>query len=163
MDDVRIHPAPAQPGGPPIVVAGRQEPAMRRAARMGDGWMPYLYSPRRYAASVATIREHAARLGRTLDGFEWCAFVFVGIDADGDRARDETVHFLGGTYRQDFRAMLDHVAAVGDADDVTASLQRFVDAGARHLIFAPASSDPAATIERLFDDVVPRLHEEDDQ
>src|SRR3954447_20396941 len=32
MDDVRIHPAPAQAGGVPIVVAGRQPVAMRRAA-----------------------------------------------------------------------------------------------------------------------------------
>jgi probable F420-dependent oxidoreductase len=159
MDDVRIHPAPAQPGGPPIVVAGRQPPAMRRAAQLGDGWMPYLYSPRRYAESVALIREHAERVGRTLERFEWCAFVFVGLDADGDRARDDAARFLGGTYRQDFRAMVDHVAAVGDVDDVTTSLQRFVDAGARHLILAPASPGPAATIERLFDDVVPRLRD----
>jgi probable F420-dependent oxidoreductase len=157
MDDVRIHPAPAQPGGPPIVVAGRQRPAMRRAALLGDGWMPYLYSPRRYAESVAIIRDEAARAGRTLERFEWCAFVFVALDPDRDRARDDAARFLGGTYRQDFRPMVDHVAAVGDVDEVTVSLQRFVDAGARHLIFAPASPDAPGTIERIFDEVVPRL------
>ena len=59
MENVRIHPAPVQPGGPPIIVAGRKEPAMRRAATLGDGWFPYLYSPRRYAASVDTV--HAGR------------------------------------------------------------------------------------------------------
>jgi len=32
MADVKIHPAPIQPGGPPIVVAGRKDVAMRRAA-----------------------------------------------------------------------------------------------------------------------------------
>jgi probable F420-dependent oxidoreductase len=157
MDDVRIHPAPAQPGGPPIIVAGRRPPAMRRAASLGDGWMPYLYSARRYAESVSVIREHAASIGRTLDRFEWCAFIFVGLDPDRDQARDDAARFLGGNYRQDFRAMVEHVAAVGDADDVTASLQRFVDAGARHLILAPASSDPAATIDRVFGEVVPRI------
>ena len=57
MTEVKIHPPPAQPGGPPIVVAGRKEAAMRRAALIGDGWMPYLYSPRRYAASVTRILE----------------------------------------------------------------------------------------------------------
>ena len=159
MDDVRIHPAPAQPGGPPIVVAGRQRPAMRRAAHLGDGWMPYLYSPRRYAESVAVIRDHAERVGRSLDRFAWCAFVFVGLHADGEQARADAARFLGGTYRQDFRSMVEHVAAVGDVAEVAASLQQFVDAGARHLIFAPASPDPGATIERLFDDVVPRLRD----
>ena len=52
MENVKIHPAPVQPGGPPIIVAGRKEPAMRRAATLGDGWFPYMYSPRRYADSV---------------------------------------------------------------------------------------------------------------
>jgi len=57
MQDVKIHPGPTQPGGPPIIVAGRKGPAMRRAARMGDGWFPYLYSPRRYAERVTAIKE----------------------------------------------------------------------------------------------------------
>ena len=129
MDDVRIHPAPAQPGGPPIVVAGRRRPAMRRAAHLGDGWMPYLYSPRRYAESVAVIRDHAERVGRSLDRFAWCTFVFVGLHADGEQARADAARFLGGTYRQDFRSMVEHVAAVGDVAEVAASLQQFVDAG----------------------------------
>src|SRR5207237_6249527 len=69
MEDVRIHPAPVQPGGPPIVVAGRSAAAMRRAATLGDGWFPYLYSPRRYAASVETVRAVAADHGRSLAAF----------------------------------------------------------------------------------------------
>ena len=157
LEDVRIGPAPVQVGGPPIVVAGRKEPAMRRAARLGDGWMPYLYSPRRYEASVATIREIATSEGRDLANFEWYAFIFVGIDPDGDRAREEVAGFLGGTYRQDFEQLVDRVAAAGTAAEVTAKLQRFVDAGARHLIFVPASAQPGVTIDRLFGDVVPGL------
>ena len=82
MDDVRVHPPPAQPGGPPIVVAGRKDGAMRRAALLGDGWMPYLYSPRRYAASVERIRKTAAEAGRDLDGFGWYVFEFVNADDD---------------------------------------------------------------------------------
>lgn len=159
MDDVRIHPAPRQPGGVPIPVAGRQEPAMHRAARLGDGWMPYLYSPRRYAASVQTIRELAAREGRDLTGFEWFCFVFVNVRADRDASRREAAEFLGGTYREgDFEAMIGNVAATGDVDEVTATLQAFVDAGARHFIFTPASrTDARGVLDTLFADVVPRL------
>ena len=73
IQDVRIHPAPVQPGGPPIVVAGRKEPSMRRAAIMGDGWFPYMYSPRRYADSVQKINTAAELVGRDLAGFHWCA------------------------------------------------------------------------------------------
>lgn len=161
MDDVKIHPAPTQPGGPRIVVSGRKEPAMRRAARLGDGWMPYLYSPRRYAASVATIRDTAARAGRDLDGFGWYAFVFVNVNADGDRAREEAARTLGGTYAADFRPLVDNVAAAGTPDEVTTKLQAFADAGARHLLFKTApgahGGDDAHIVDALLDDVVPRL------
>ncbi|MGY1743253.1 MULTISPECIES: LLM class flavin-dependent oxidoreductase [unclassified Blastococcus] len=159
MADVRIHPAPVQPGGPPVVVAGRREPAMRRAALLGDGWMPYLYSPRRYAASVATVREHAAAAGRDLAGFGWYAFVFVNLDDDGARARQEAARTLGGTYRQDLTRMLDAVAAAGTPREVTAVLQAFVDAGARHLVLVPAvgTGDPGAVARRLLAEVVPAL------
>ena len=161
MQDVKIHPPPVQPGGPPIIVAGRKEAAMRRAATLGDGWFPYLYSPRRYAASVATIRQAADEAGRDLTGFEWCVFVFVNIDPERDRAREEAARAMGGTYDQDFRTMVDSVAAAGTATDVTTKVCEFYDAGARHFVFLPAVSgrDAAGVLDRLFGDVVPALHE----
>ena len=162
MDDVRVHPAPAQPGGPPIVVAGRSEAAMRRAATRGDGWMPYLYSPSRYARSAATVRAIADEQGRSLDGFEWYAFVFVNVDDDGDQAREAAAGMLGGTYNQDFRAMVDRVTVAGTRAEVTARLVDFVEAGARHFIFVPApapGADADPIVHRLLDDVVPTLRD----
>jgi probable F420-dependent oxidoreductase len=159
MQDVKIHPAPVQPGGPPIVVAGRQEAAMRRAATMGDGWMPYLYSPRRYAASVQTIREVAEEAGRDLDGFGWHAFVFVNVGVDGDRAREEAAQGMGGNYNQDFRPMVDSVAAAGTADEVTEKLAAFVDAGARSFLFTPMTTPDAtdAMVRELVTEVMHRV------
>ena len=37
---VRVTPAPFRPGGPSILLGGSSEPAARRAARMGDGFVP---------------------------------------------------------------------------------------------------------------------------
>jgi probable F420-dependent oxidoreductase len=161
LEEVRIHPAPKQPGGPPIVVAGRKEPAMRRAATLGDGWFPYMYSPRRYAESVATIRRTAREAGRDLDGFEWCVWIFLNIKADGDSARVEAARTMGGTYDQDFGAMIDRVAAAGTAAEVTAKLHDFYDAGARHFVFLPATggSDQRPVLDQLFAEVVPALKE----
>jgi len=164
MVDVKIHPAPMQPGGPPIVVAGRKEPAMRRAATLGDGWFPYMYSPRRYAESVTTIRRAAEGAGRDLIGFEWCVWVFLNINPDGDCARDEAVRTMGGTYNQNFSAMIDRVAAAGTSAEVTAKLSDFYDAGARHFVFLPATAgaDQRPVFDRLFAEVVPALHEHAD-
>jgi alkanesulfonate monooxygenase SsuD/methylene tetrahydromethanopterin reductase-like flavin-dependent oxidoreductase (luciferase family) len=162
MRSVRIQPAPSQPGGPAIVVGGRKEPAMRRAALLGDGWFPYLYSPRRYAASAATIRKIAIDVGRDLAHFQWCVFVFLNINPDGDLARDQAARTMGGTYHQDFRPMIDSVAAAGTASEVTAKLRSFYDAGVRHFIFlaATAGADQRPVLDRLCAEVVPALREQ---
>jgi probable F420-dependent oxidoreductase len=159
FDGVRIHPAPARPGGPPIIVSGRQPVAMRRAARAGDGWMPYLYSPERYAESVDRIRAEAGRIGRDLTGFEWCAYVFVSLDDDREQARSRALSFFGGTYRDDYDRFVDRVACVGDVDEVTDRLRAFVAAGARHLILVPIGEDRSATVDRLLTEVTPAIVE----
>ena len=133
---------------------------MRRAATLGDGWFPYMYSPRRYADSVATIRQTADEAGRDLSEFHWCVWVFLNINPDGDVAREEAARTMGGTYNQDFKPMIDSVAAAGNAEEVTAKLRAFYDAGARHFVFLPATAgaDPKPVLDRLFDEVVPALH-----
>jgi alkanesulfonate monooxygenase SsuD/methylene tetrahydromethanopterin reductase-like flavin-dependent oxidoreductase (luciferase family) len=116
--DPRSLPTPRQVPGSPIIVAGRQEVAMRRAALLGDGWMPYLYSPRRYAESVERIKPLASEAGRS------------NVQADASSARSEAAGFLGGTYNQDFNAMIERVAAAGDPKQVASRAREFVAAGA---------------------------------
>jgi probable F420-dependent oxidoreductase len=158
MENVHLRPPPAQAGGPPIVVAGRKNPAMRRAARLGDGWMPYLYSARRYRDSVARIREHAEEAGRDLAGFGWMLYTFVNVRDDAALARRELAGFIGGTYQQDFEAMLPRVAVVGTRDEVVDQLAEFVDAGVRHVTFTPCPRDDGDTLVRtLQEEVVPAL------
>ena len=131
---------------------------MRRAATLGDGWMPYLYSPERYERSVVEIRGQRRRAGRDLDGFQWMAFVFVNVQDSAGAARDDAGDFLGGNFRQDLGPLLDRVAAVGTPDDVARTLEAFVTAGARHLILAPATRrDWSAQARRLATDVLPRV------
>jgi probable F420-dependent oxidoreductase len=157
IDDVRIHPAPAQAGGPPILVSGRSDAAVRRAAGLGDGWMPYLVSPRAYAASVQRIHDVAGANGRNLDGFEWLAYVMVAVDDDGAAARRGAVEFLGTTYRQDLDVIVDRIVVTGTPEAVGERLDAYVEAGARHLILCPIHGDRTAVAERLLSEVVPRL------
>ena len=67
--------APA-PGGPPILVGGRSEAAQRRAGRLGDGWLPYLVSPRRFAAGIENVRAHAVAAGRDPEALEHVLVTF---------------------------------------------------------------------------------------
>jgi alkanesulfonate monooxygenase SsuD/methylene tetrahydromethanopterin reductase-like flavin-dependent oxidoreductase (luciferase family) len=139
---LRIHPPPVHPAGPPLVVTGRRRAAMRRAALLGDGWMPYLYSPERYVRSMATIRELAAEEERSLDGFLWMAYVMVAVDASHEKARERAAQFLGTTYSQDFSEFIDRVAVAGPLESVVERLMAFVRAGARHLVLLPCEDRP---------------------
>jgi probable F420-dependent oxidoreductase len=153
FDDIELRPVQPpgevgsrmQPGGPPLLVSGRKEAAMRRAARLGDGWMPYLMSPDAYARSVQVIRDEAAGVGRDLADFEWMMYLYCSVRTDSDRARDDVATFLGGAYGDKPRSMLDRIAPSGTPDEVATRLQDYVDAGVRHFIIAPAA--PAETLE----------------
>jgi alkanesulfonate monooxygenase SsuD/methylene tetrahydromethanopterin reductase-like flavin-dependent oxidoreductase (luciferase family) len=144
-----------------VIVAGRKAPAMRRAAASGDGWMPFLYSPAQYAASVESVREHAATIGRDLGDFAWMCFVFVSVDDDAAEARRKAVTFVGNAQAGDgarFEAMIDHVAVVGTPEQVAAKLSAFADAGARHFVITLCDTDAVRGAERIMRDVVPEVH-----
>lgn len=166
FDDVELRPVrppgveqPAmRPGGPPLVVSGRKAPAMRRSARFGDGWMPYLVSPSAYARSVETIRGEAAQAGRDLEGFEWMLYLYCSVRRDGDRARDDVARFLGGAYGDKPGAMLDRIAPAGTPGEVAARVQEYVDAGARHIVISPAAHEGTLEVVQLAaEEVLPRL------
>ncbi|MEU6563859.1 LLM class flavin-dependent oxidoreductase [Nocardia nova] len=150
--------AAGRPGGPPLIVSGRKGPAVRRAARRGDGWMPYLMSPDAYARSVTAIRAEADAIGRDLTGFEWTMYLYCSIRRDGDSAREEVADFLGGAYGDKPGAMLDRIAPAGTPGEVAARLQEYVDAGVRHFIIAPATRTDTLEVVRLAaEEVLPRL------
>jgi probable F420-dependent oxidoreductase len=161
FEAVSIAPRPAAEAGPPIIVAGRKPPAMRQAAVRGDGWMPFLYSPVRYAESVRLIKETAADRGRDLAGFQWMCFVYVRVDDDRDEARRRAAAFIGAGQEGDgsrFESLIDRVAVAGTSEDVRAGLQAFVDAGAEHLVVLPCErEDYAGAAKRILEEIVPAV------
>jgi alkanesulfonate monooxygenase SsuD/methylene tetrahydromethanopterin reductase-like flavin-dependent oxidoreductase (luciferase family) len=66
VEDAALGCRPVTPGGPPVYVAAKAEPALRRAARIGDAW---LIAPSdsfaSVAAQMATYRAALAEYGRT--------------------------------------------------------------------------------------------------
>lgn len=159
MDDVRLIPGPSRSGGPPIVVAGRKTPAMRRAAILGDGWMPYLYSARRYAASARMIRDLAQQADRDLSGFGWFVYLFVNVARQASEARRKAAQLLGQRYNRNVTDMLDSIATVGSPSEVAEKIETFAEAGARHFVFSPcdAPEDQGRSIDLLLDSVIPQI------
>jgi probable F420-dependent oxidoreductase len=166
VDDVRLvpvappgdRPRSGRPTGPPLLVSGRTEAAMRRAAHLGDGWMPYLYSASAYARSVHAIENEARAADRDLAGFEWMLYLYCSVRRDGDRARQNVADFLGGAYGDKPGGMLERIAPAGTPDEVAARIQEYVDAGARLVIISPAArEDTLEIIELAAREVLPQL------
>ncbi len=62
-------PRPCRPGGPPIWIGGSTPAAVRRAAELGDGWLPQGPPAGGLRAAVATIRRIREESGRAGEPF----------------------------------------------------------------------------------------------
>lgn len=64
LHDIAFRPKPVQRPHIPIYVGGNSEPALRRAAVLGDGWLPLFQSPDELRPKIARLRELRAHHGR---------------------------------------------------------------------------------------------------
>lgn len=153
---VSLDPKPLQPGGPPIWVGGRSPAAMRRAGRLGDGYLSTMTSTERYAKNLAAIAEHAASSGRAPLDFGTGALLFAVLEDTYERARDRAAQMLGTIYRRDFREAAAKYCLLGQPEDCLEQLKRFVDAGCRHFTISPLG-DPAEFLDRVAEGILPEL------
>lgn len=61
---VAFEPKPAHPGGVPVHIGGDGPAALRRVARLGDGWLPMNYAADDLPDVVAALDEACHRVGR---------------------------------------------------------------------------------------------------
>jgi len=61
---VRCEPKPHQAGGPPFLLGGHGEKALRRIARSYDGWCPIVPGPEEFAAEANQLRDMMRANGR---------------------------------------------------------------------------------------------------
>jgi probable F420-dependent oxidoreductase len=64
LDGVRVSPMPLQKPRPPILVGGASDAALRRAARLGDGWHASGIPPSAFRASALAVANHWKDAGR---------------------------------------------------------------------------------------------------
>jgi probable F420-dependent oxidoreductase len=61
---MKFSPKPVQKPSIPVVIGGVSRAAIRRAARLGDGWQPLGLSPEALGQGMAALREQARTAGR---------------------------------------------------------------------------------------------------
>ena len=163
LDDVTLEPHPNQQPHPPVWVGGRREPAMRRAVRYGDGWFPYLYSPKRYRASVDRIRAIAAEEGRALDDFRWANFLYMAIYGSREEAAEVAASHIGSrySYSGDVMNLVGSYCVLGTVEDCIRRLEEYVDAGTRYFVlhWACPMEDRPRHIETVAREILPHFRD----
>ncbi|KAB2362858.1 LLM class flavin-dependent oxidoreductase [Actinomadura montaniterrae] len=154
FEDVSVAPPPARPGGPPVWLAGGG-PALRRVARVADGWLPYPPEHGVYAKEAATIRETAQRPVTPALYATFC------LDDDPERARER----LRKSIERYYNAPLEFIASIqamfaGTPEDAAAWLNAYVAAGARHIVVRFATGDHGAALEEFAGRVRPLVSAE---
>jgi probable F420-dependent oxidoreductase len=158
--DVSMQPKPMQPGGPPIIIGGRSDAALRRAARLGDGYMPYLFTPKQYADGLHKVHSYASEYGRTLERFQPTLYQFIYVADTYQTAFQQANTRLSANYNQPFDKLVDRYCAVGTPHACIARLQEYIDAGARDIILVPTTSSTADFVhqaQRLGREVLPHF------
>ena len=162
LENVWMEPKPVSPGGPRIWMAGRSDASFERAARLGDGYMPYMFTPEHCADSMRRIREASERLEQPLrPGFTLSAFIYVSMHEDADYARRLAVEDLGWRYNQPFDRIVDKYCVYGDTAQVLEGLHAFAEAGVTHFVLAPVHEEGRhhETVIRYGEELLPRMRE----
>jgi alkanesulfonate monooxygenase SsuD/methylene tetrahydromethanopterin reductase-like flavin-dependent oxidoreductase (luciferase family) len=136
--------SPAPDVLPPVLVGGRSEAALRRAARVGDAWMPMWMDPEKVAAGRARLAELAAEQGRPAPGVALVAFVNVGEDRL--RARAEAADLIRRQYGLPFETV-ERWALLGSVEEIVERLAAYRAAGVDGFCLSPATPRPLTQVE----------------
>jgi alkanesulfonate monooxygenase SsuD/methylene tetrahydromethanopterin reductase-like flavin-dependent oxidoreductase (luciferase family) len=115
---------------------------MRRAATLGDGFMPYLYTPAQYTAARQRLGEYGAATGRNTARLPMPMYQFIYVATSDEEAQHILATRLQQTYQQPFARLVPKYCTAGTPATCRASLQAYVDAGVREFILTPPVTSP---------------------
>jgi probable F420-dependent oxidoreductase len=87
LEPVKISPVPTAPI--PILIGGHSDTALRRAARLGDGWMHAGGDPAEFTGMLARLTALRQEYGRAREPFEVHAISFDAYTRDGVRRLED--------------------------------------------------------------------------
>ncbi|MCH2538185.1 MAG: LLM class F420-dependent oxidoreductase [Dehalococcoidia bacterium] len=134
LSESGFKPKPVQKPHPPIWIGGHTNPAIRRAAKYGDGWMPIglrppaILEPEELAEKIARLRRLTVRAGRPEDAVSLCFSTGVTFD-----------NSPGATRRM----------MSGRAEQIAADLRQYQDLGVRNFILGFPGDSVAALDEAM--------------
>ncbi len=131
---------------PPIWVGGRSDAALRRAARIGDGWLCTWMSAERIQQTRQSLAELAAAHGRPAPRVGLA--ISVHVDANEGRAREAAEDYTQAMYGMPFEKVAKYTP-VGSAERVAEQLASYAGAGVEEFVLTPLTGEPLGQIPPL--------------
>jgi probable F420-dependent oxidoreductase len=152
VDAARMNPKPVQKPHPPVWIGGNHPAALRRAVRIGDGFIGAgSQSTAQFSEQMEVVREELERHGRDPSSFQVAKRVYINVDDDGGRAQERMEAALAGHYG---RGGWSAVWVAGSPDACVEGLRAVADAGAELILLNPLVDD-TEQMERLAAEVMP--------
>ncbi|MAI26252.1 MAG: LLM class flavin-dependent oxidoreductase [Myxococcota bacterium] len=144
LEKALIKPCPDPPV--PILIGGRSDAAIRRTARLGDGWLGVWCSPRRYKDVLAQVAEEASEAGRNDVAWRHGLQIWVGVDETREAARKHLAARMESMYQIPFERF-EKYSPYGDPTEVADFLAQYVEAGAGHFNIMIVGQSSEAAID----------------
>jgi probable F420-dependent oxidoreductase len=149
----RVEPKPLQRPGPPIWLGAGREPALRRAARIGDGWIGSgSSSAEDFAAQAAIVRGALEEEGRDPARFPLAKRVYIAVEDAPEVGLRRLSAVLDAMYGAS--GLGERVGVAGPPERCAEILRGIADAGATELVLTPmyghlAQLEALAEVARL--------------
>jgi probable F420-dependent oxidoreductase len=138
LKDEAMWPKPAQKPRPPIWMGVGHPDAVRRTAKLADGWMGSGGSRiAEFAASVPILKEALQREGHDPNNYPISKRVFIAVDEKPEVARRELARWFDDVYFNP--PGVDLCGIHGAPEQVRERLEEMVGMGANHLLLNPVS------------------------
>jgi probable F420-dependent oxidoreductase len=133
LEDISQEPKPVQQPHPPLWFGAREPSALRRAVRLGNGWMGAgSSSSADFKAQVTTIRGFLEDAKRDSATFTISKRIYIAVDANKSRAEERLRAWFGSRYRS--ADMATRVAVWGGVNECRDRVAEIVESGAEHLL-----------------------------
>ena len=131
----KFSPKPVQQPGPPIWVGGHSGPAIRRAARLGDAWLPIGLrgtaglEPDELKNKIQLLASLTEKAGRDPASIKTCFSTDLGFDYGADNSERRTLS--------------------GSPEQIAQDIRRYAEVGVEYFLFSYRSGSVTEVLESM--------------
>lgn len=157
--DLRLTPMPTKKPTPDLWVGGDSDAALRRVARLANGWFASRVTPEQYRRQVDLILKYAVDYGRGDEEMESGVLINTYVGPDRADAHERIAAYLRHAPPHPAGAPLEAYTAAGPPEDCIAAIERYVAVGADKFVLWPSCppNELLPQLERICQEVLPHF------